>query len=280
MIDEIDILNKSYCGYFTGHSGEKSAGLPCAVPYHHKIIVELRENGLDLLAKSFMSPRRRTLVLLILPTRDLKRELDCLKKIPLKLGAEISFVSEHQAVWMFPLDSVKVVEVVYTCCCHVIGMDHSHYPAYGVELIIIIMQALRGAIAPVGIGVDIITAHGATIRPCVLTHFDRLGINAEYILCAIYRHSHILSDFFDKPCRKLTPGIELPTANQVWQILIAFIVQTMKQEILAVNGESLCRYALGDDLKVGELRDNATSRCVPKLIYSNFWRNLCRFRGF
>ena len=62
MIDEIDILNKSHCGYFTGHSGEKSAGLPCAVPYHHKIIVELRENGLDLLAKSFILLSDKTIL--------------------------------------------------------------------------------------------------------------------------------------------------------------------------------------------------------------------------
>lgn len=268
MIDKIDILHKGHCGYFTGHSSEKSAGLLCVVPYHHKVIVELGENGLDSLAKSFVSPRRRPPVLLIQPKRNLKRYLDCLKKIPLNLCADIPFVSEHQAVMIFPSHIVKVLEVVYTCRCHVIGMDHAPYPAHGVELIAIIMQALRCAIAPVGSGVDVVTPHDATIRPCPLTHFDRFGINAEHIFRAIYRHSHILSDFFGKPCRKLTPGIELPTANQVWQILLAFIVQTVKQEILAVKGECLRRYAQGDDFKVGELRDNAASGYVSAFIYT------------
>lgn len=57
MIDEIDILHESHRGDFANHSGEKSAGLLCVVPYHHEVVVKLGEYGLDSLAELFMGPR-------------------------------------------------------------------------------------------------------------------------------------------------------------------------------------------------------------------------------
>ena len=102
------------------------------------------------------------------------------------------------------------------------------------------------------------------------THFDDgERIPLVVMLCAlIWAESPVLIDghrmlillihvnlanampHFGKSCRKLTPDIEPPTANQVLQILLAFIVQTMQQEILTVKSECLCRYAQGNDFKV------------------------------
>jgi hypothetical protein len=68
------------------------------------------------------------------------------------------------------------------------------------------------------------------------------------------------------PCGFLLPvepsacvGIELSATDQVGQILLTLIVQTMKKKILAIEAEGLGGNAKSDNLEVGELGDNTTS---------------------
>ena len=81
MINEIDILHESHSGDFTGHSGEKSAGLLCVISYHHKIVVGLGEHGFNPFSELFVSPRRLAPVLLIQPIWYFERDVCRLKKI-------------------------------------------------------------------------------------------------------------------------------------------------------------------------------------------------------
>ena len=80
--------------------------------------------------------------------------------------------------------------------------------------------------------------------------------------------AYILADFFGKPRRQLTPGIELPAAYKVWQIVLALMVQTMEKEIFTVESKSLCCYAESYDLEVRELWDNPTSGHISEFIHT------------
>ena len=130
------------------------------------------------------------------------------------------------------------------------------------------MQSLRCAIAPAGSGVDIVTPHRAAFCPCVLTLLYRFGIDAEHILGAIHGYGHVLSDFLGKACRQLAPDIELPAANKVRQLILAFIVQTIEQEILAVKAKCFGGYPECNDFEVGELGHNPASGDISEFIYS------------
>ena len=160
------------------------------------------------------------------------------------------------------------MKVMDACGCHVIRMYDAMYPADGMELIPIVVYALRCAISPVGSRIDIVSSHGTAFRPCVLADLYRLGINAEYILRTINRDSHLLADCFCKTSRQFTPDIELSSADQVWQILLALMVQAMKKKILTVESESLGCYTQSHYFEVGKLRDNATTWYVPEFIYT------------
>ena len=100
----------------------------------------------------------------------------------------------------------------------------------------------------------------------VLTDLYRFGIYAEYVLGAIYAYSHILANFLGKPSRQLTSSVELPSANQVWQIILTFVMQTMKKEILAVKSECFGCYCQSHNFEVGKLGDNATTGYISKFI--------------
>lgn len=268
MINEVNILHEGHSGDLTSHSGKKSAGLLCVVSYHHEIVVELGEYSLYTLTEAFISPRRRSSVLLVQPIWDFQRDIGYVKEIQLHLGTEIAFVSEHHAVVIFPTDIFEEMEVMDACRSHVIGMDNSPYSADSVEFVSIIMQSLRSAVTPIGGSIHIVTPHGTAFRPCVLTYLDRFGINTENILSSINRHSDILTDFFGKSCRQLTPGVELSAAYQMGQVILALIAQTMKQEILTVKTKSFGCDAKCYDFEVGEFGDNAAARRVAKFIYT------------
>ena len=141
---------------------------------------------------------------------------------------------------------------------HVIRMYDTAYAADCMELITIIVQPLRGAISPVRGSVNILTPHCTMIRSCVLADFYRLGINTEHILGAVNGDCHILADFFGKSGSKLTPGIELSATDQVGQILLTLMVQTMKKKIIAVEAEGLSGNAKSDNL--------GSDSCFPRLL--------------
>lgn len=132
-------------------------------------------------------------------------------------------------------------------------MNYSSYTTDCVKFISIIMQTLRGTASPVWSCIGIISPHCAVFCPCVLADLYRLRVDAEHILVAVYGHCYILSNFFGKAGCQLAAGIELSAADQIGQVFPALMVQTMKQEILTVDAESLSRYAESYDLKVGKL---------------------------
>lgn len=268
MINEIDILHERHSCDFTCHAGKKTAGMFCVVSYHHKIIVELGEYGFYAFAESLVCPYWRTPVFLVQPIWDLKSNFSCFKEIFLHLSAEIAFVTKHHAVVIFPANILEIMEVMNACRRHVIRMYDTAYAADCMELISIIVQPLRGAISPVRGSISIVTPHCTTLRSCVLTDLYGLGINTEHIFGTVNGDSHILANFFGKPCRQLTSDIELPAAYKVGQIVLALMVQTVEKEIFTVESKSLSRYAESHDLEIGELWNNTTSGHISEFIHS------------
>ena len=120
------------------------------------------------------------------------------------------------------------------------------------------MQALRGAVSPIWTRVGVVATHGTAFCPCVLADLYWFGINAEYIFGAINGYGYILADFFGKSGSKLTSGIELSATDQVGQILLTLMVQTMKKKILAVEAEGLSGNAKCDNL--------GSDSCFPRLL--------------
>ena len=114
----------------------------------------------------------------------------------------------------------------------------------------------------------------------LLTDLYELGINAEHVFFTINGNPYILADFFGNVRRQLSTHIELTTTYQVWQIILAFIVQAMKNEVFAVESKSLGGYAESDDFEVGELGDNATSWDVFKFINTIFGEILADSEDF
>lgn len=268
MINKIDILHKSHCCDFACHTGKETAGLLCVVTYHHEIIVELGEYCFDTFTELPICPHWRTPVLLIQPIWDFKSNIGYLKEILLHLGAKIALVSKHHAVVIFPAYILEIVKVMNACRRHIVRMYDTAYAADCMELISIIVQPLRGAISPVRGSLRIVTPHCTTLRSCVLTYLYRLRVNAEYVFSSINGDSHILADFFGKSRRQLTPGIELPTAYKVWQIVLAFMVQPMEKEIFTVESKSLSCYAESHDLEVREFWNNPASWHISEFIHT------------
>ena len=191
MINEVDILHEGHSGDFASQSGEKSAGLFRVIAYHHKTVVELGEHRLNPFSELFISPCRRSPVFLIQSIWNFQSNVGDIKKILLYLGAEIAFVAKHHAVVIFPLHILEVMEVVHTCCRHVVGMDNTAYSTDRVELISVIIHPLRCAIAPVGCRIRIVAAHRTAFGPCVLTDLYGFGINTEHILAAVYGNRNV-----------------------------------------------------------------------------------------
>ena len=201
MINEIDILHERHCCYFACYAGEKTAGLFCIVSYHHKIVVELGKYRFDTFTESLVCPCRRMPVFLIQPIWNFKSDICCLKEILLNLSTEIAFVSKHHAIMIFPAYVLEKMKVMNTCGSHVKGMDNTKYSADNMELIAIIMQALRSAVSPVGSSIGIVLSHGASFGPCVPAYLYWFRINAEYIFGAINSSGYILADFISVPLK-------------------------------------------------------------------------------
>ena len=96
------------------------------------------------------------------------------------------------------------------------------------------------------------------IRLRSLTPLNTLQLQPHPILGAVNGDCHILADFFGKSGSKLTSGIELSATDQVGQILLTLMVQTMKKKILAVEAEGLSGNAKCDNL--------GSDSCFPRLL--------------
>lgn len=116
-------------------------------------------------------------------------------------------------------------------------------------------ELLRGCLVPVH-----------CVCPCVFTYLYRFSVDAEYIFPCVNGGRHILADFLGQLCCQLTTGVELSGANQVWQVVFAFMVQTIKQIVLIVNVERLGCYVKSDDLQIGKLGNSTSTRHISESI--------------
>ena len=57
---------------------------------------------------------------------------------------------------------------------------------------------------------------------------------------------------------------ERHSADQVWEILLTLVMQTIKKDILAIKSERLGGYAKSNDFKVGKLGNNTTTWYVSE----------------
>ena len=199
---------------------------------------------------------------------ELQSDIGRLKEILLNFRTEIAFVSKHHAIVIFSAYIVEEMKVMDACRRHVIRVYYTAYAADCMEFISIIVHALRGTVSPIRSSPDIVAPHDTTLRPCFLTYLYGLGVNTEYVFYAVNGNRYILAYFFGKPGRQLAAYIELTTANQIWQIILAFIVQAMEQKVFTVEAESLGSYAGCDDFEVGELWNNPTSGHISEFIHT------------
>lgn len=98
--------------------------LLCIVSCHQELVVELREESFDSSTESFVSPYCRPPVFLIKPIRNLKGYMCRIEKILLYVSTEISLVSQHQTIAVLPFDIIKIMQVMYVCRSHVIGINY------------------------------------------------------------------------------------------------------------------------------------------------------------
>lgn len=188
----------------------------CVVPYHHEIVVKLGEYRLDTFAVPFVCPGRRTSVFLIQPIWDFQGNIGRFEEILLNFGTEITLVSEHHAVMIFPAYIVEEIEVMNACRSHDIRMYYVMYPAYFMEFIPVIAKTPRGTESPVRMRPGNVATHGAMPGTTVLANLHVLGVKAEHAFGDVYGGCYLPTDFLGKPDRQLAAHIELTTADQAW----------------------------------------------------------------
>lgn len=186
MIDKVDVLKNYQCRYLCGSPGEQSGWLFCVVPYHHKLVIKLREYRFNPFAESLVRPGQRAPFLLVRPTGRLKFDIGDLKKVLLHPCAQIPFVTKCRAVVILPLDVFKEMEIVHIGSGHVIGVYLAAYATDSVELIAIIVHALGSAVAPCWSLCGIIPPHGTAPASGVLAHLYGLGVYTEHILPSVH----------------------------------------------------------------------------------------------
>ena len=102
MIEKVDILQHSEGSHLGFHSGKEAAWLLGIVPYHHEMVIQLRKDSFNSLPEAFISPCRRSPVLLVQPVWDIKFNVSGFKQIQLYGSAQIALVSKYHAVAVLP----------------------------------------------------------------------------------------------------------------------------------------------------------------------------------
>ena len=266
MIDVIDILQHRKRGHLGGGSCEQPERLLGIVAYHHELVVELGEERFDALAEPPVSPCRRSPVLLVEPVGNLEGDVGCFEEIQLYRGAQIAFVSKHHAVVVFPFHILEIMDVMNVGSRHVEGMYHAAYPADCVEFIPIVVHALRSTITPRWRTLKVIAPHDATLGAGVLTHFDRLGVDAGHILPAVHGSSDVFADILTEFACQLTALVILAVRDKVRQEIAFLRFEPLEQQALAVDAEGLGRCRQGDNFQVGELGDDTSTRYISEFI--------------
>lgn len=189
-----------------------------------------------------------------------------IKQVLLNVCTQITFVSKHQTIVVFPFDVLEIMEISHIGRCHVIAVDNSTYSTDCVEFITIIMHILRCTVTPCGSLFRHFPSHGATCSSCVLAYLDRFGVDAEHILSSIHCRCYVLADFLSEAVCELATLIVLPTGDKMWQAVGTLILQAIKQVVLAVDTEDFRSGGKSEDFQIRELGDNASARYIPEVI--------------
>lgn len=283
MIDEVHILKHCKSCYFGCCPGKKPGWLLCVISNHHELVIELRKEGLDSFSEFFVSPCWRSPILLIQSIGHFQCDVCHIEKVLLYLSTEVAFVPKHHTIVVFPSHIVKVVEVVNAGCSYIIRMDDPTYPTDCVELIAVIIDSLRCAVAPLRSAFVIAFAHSATFGSSILTHLDWFGVNAEDILIAIHCHGYVLADFLTKHGCELAAPVILAPGNQIWQALTFFGIKTLEEVILAIKAKRLGCGRECYNFEVGEFGFGAAMWAISVFVYAIcgeflvYVKNLCEF---
>lgn len=101
------------------------------------------------------------------------------------------------------------MQVVYACLREVVGMHHAAQPGEGVEFVAEVIHTLRGAVAEIRRRVGSGSAHLATFPSRQTVHFDRLAVDVEIILAAVYNSHQPLADVLAQASRVLAAVVVL-----------------------------------------------------------------------
>ena len=127
-------------------------------------------------------------------------------------------------------------------------MHHAAQFGEGVELVAEVIHTLRGAVAEVRRRVWSGSAHLAAFSSRQPAHLDRLAVDVEIILAAVYNGHQPLADVLAQAGGVLAGRHKLSVA-----------FQHQEQAALAVDAFRLGRQRPRDDLKVGELGNDTPS---------------------
>ena len=238
------------------------------VAYDHELVVEMGKERLDALAELLVSPSRWSPVFLIEPVGHIKGDVGCFEEIQLYRSTQVAFVSEHHAIVVFPLYVLEIMQVMDVGGSHVEGVYHAAYPADCVEFISIVVHALRRAISPRRRTLKVIAPHDTTLGAGILTHLDRLGVDAEHILPSVHGSCDVLTDVLTEFACQLTALVILAARDEVRQQVAFLRFESLEQQVLTVDAESLGCGRQSDDFQIGELGDDSSARYVSEFVYA------------
>ena len=280
MIEKIEILQHCEGRYLGSHPREEARRFLCIVAYHHELVIELRKDRLNSLPKTLVGPGRRCPVLLVQPIRHIKCNVGSLKQVQLYRSTQVALVSKDRTVVVLPLHILQILQVVHISCSHVVGMYDSSDTTQSMKLVAVVVHVLRCTVAPGWCMLYIILSHLTPVGTCVLAHFDRLGIDAEYILASVDSLSNGLTDTFAKQHGLLTALVILPTGNQVWNGSRALRVQPREEVVLTVDTECLCCDGKCYHLQVGEGGYDTAASDISSLVYLISCKFLADLKNF
>ena len=280
MVEKVEILQHCESRHFGSHSRKESIWLLCIVAYHHELIVQLGEHRLYPLPEPLVSPCGWLPVLLIEPVGHIQCDVGGLEEVKLYRCTQIPLVPHDHAIVVFPLDVLKIMQVMHVCGSHVIGVYDTADAAQGMEFVAVITHVLRGAVAPGGRAVNVRLSHGTPLGSCILAHFDGFGVNAEDRLSAIDGLGYPLTDFLPKGAGELSASIELPAADEIGDGIGAFLHQPVEEINLAVDAERFSCEGKGDHFNIGEGGNNTTARYISSFIYTIFCKTLADVKNF
>ena len=267
MIEKIEILQHGECRNLGSHPCKETSRLLCIIAYHHEMVIQLREYCLDSLSEAFVGPCGWSPILLVQPVRDIKGDAGSLKQIQLDRSTQVALVSQNRTVAVFPLHILKILQVVYIGCGHVIRVYDSADATQGMKFVAVIVHVLRGAVAPRRSMTNVRPSHLAPVGSCILTDLYGLGVNAEDRLATIYSLGYGLTDTLTKHHRLLTTLIVLTTCNQVGDGSRTLSVQSVEEIILAIDTKCLRCDGERHHLQIGEGGDNTATSDISLLVY-------------